>query len=95
MWGRGGRGGKRKEKRKTKKRERDEPYLELPQRVVALLLARGLLGAHGDELVDAVCDGTVCAERRKREGGREREGLRERDREREPEREIEGEREIE
>lgn len=32
-------------------------YLQLSESVVALLLARGLLSAHGDELVDAVCNG--------------------------------------
>ena len=30
-------------------------YLQLSQGVVTLLLARGLLGAQGDQLVDAVC----------------------------------------
>lgn len=30
-------------------------HLKLPKGIVTLLLARGLLGAHGDELVDTVC----------------------------------------
>lgn len=30
-------------------------YLEFPEGIVTLLLPRCLLGAHGDELVDAVC----------------------------------------
>lgn len=34
-------------------------YLQLSQSVVTLLLTWGLLSAHGDELVDAVCHRSV------------------------------------
>lgn len=34
-------------------------YLQLSQSIVTLLLTWGLLSAHGDELVDAVCNRPV------------------------------------
>ncbi len=34
----------------------DGCYLQLSESVVTLLLARSLLSAHGDELIDAVCN---------------------------------------
>lgn len=41
---------------------RDGCYLQLSESVVTLLLTRSLLCAHGDELVDAVCDCPVDIE---------------------------------
>lgn len=38
-------------------------HLKLPQGIVTLLLARSLLGAQGDELIDALCHSSVSEQK--------------------------------
>lgn len=57
----------RERQKESAKNVKRELYLELPQCVVALLLTRCLLRAHGDQLVDAVSHGTVKTNAEKQE----------------------------